>query len=98
MNAPAQKPRWRKKGAWVLAVYLTLPFLAGALGSDNPDGPLIYPTGLHALPYAAGRVLFLGKSPPKTGLYGRPLFYFMRREKQIFAPEAQDIPKYSWEF
>lgn len=96
MSAPAKQPSLRRYLLWCLAVYLTLPFLAGALGSDNPDGPLIFPTVLHELPYAAGRFIFQGKSPPKTGLYGRPLFYFMRREKQIFTPGTENTPRFSW--
>ena len=70
----------RKSGVVLLGVYLMLPFFAGALDSDNPRGPLIYPSFYHEIVYTVGRVVFTGKSPPKTPLYGRPLFYGMKRK------------------
>ena len=70
----------RKSGIAVLCVYLILPLFAGVLDSDNPRGPLIYPSFYHEIVYTVGRVVLAGKSPPRTPLYGRPLFYFMKRK------------------
>jgi hypothetical protein len=81
----------RKSGIAVLCVYLILPFFAGVLDSDNPRGPLIYPSFYHEIVYTVGRVVLAGKSPPRTPLYGRPLFYFMKRKLIITNRESIDI-------
>jgi len=81
----------RKSGVVLLGVYLMLPFFAGALDSDNPRGPLIYPSFYHEIVYTVGRVVLAGKSPPRTPLYGRPLFYFMKRKLIITNRELIDI-------
>jgi hypothetical protein len=69
-----------RAGVVLLCVYLLLPLFAGVLESDNPRGPLIYPSFYHEIVYTVGRVVLAGKSAPKTPLYGRPLFYGMKRK------------------
>lgn len=95
---PANKPRWKRLLIWLLGIYLALPFLAGAFGSEIPRGPKIYQEDMHALFYAVGRGIFQGKSPPKSDFYGRAWFYFMKREKLKQRFVAPDWPQYDSRF
>ena len=80
-----------RAGVVLLCVYLLLPLFAGVLDSDNPRGPLIYPSFYHEIVYTVGRVVLAGKSPPRTPLYGRPIFYGMKRKLIITNRQLIDI-------
>jgi hypothetical protein len=89
---------WRRIVKWTLAIYLVLPFFAGALGSANPHGPKIYPQAIHLPIFQVGHIIFQGKAASKyTQLYERPWFYGMKRRLQ-FKSAPPDWPEYDRRF